>query len=258
MQGVFRGVQGLSIRLLLQLVGEEKPKRRSIAVFFLTSSGSSLTTTFILFNTPTFLSDRMILGIVYATVDGEGLYSYAAKLYCLEEKPFSMMGRGPSWVHKEIAVLVENRDDLDKAAKLLGRSRAACQKQLERLGLSILRQKGKIFLVFPERQIDCRRAVVKQVMPRLKTLLEKIDKTEDLTPETISDLAKIVRAMATLFNALEKWQTGEEMLEIWKGEVKEARAQIRHPLLKNKQNPHKRTNLGTTQRAKHERLLMQT
>ena len=80
----------------------------------------------------------MILGIVYETVDGDGLHSYAAKLYRLEEKPFSMMGRGPYWTHKEIAVLVENRHDLDRASELLGRSRAACQKQLERLGLSTL------------------------------------------------------------------------------------------------------------------------
>jgi|GEM_PF-4327404 len=178
-----------------------------------------------LFNTPTFLSDRMILGIVYETVDGEGLHSYVAKLYRLEEKPFSMMARGPRWTHKDIAVLVQHRDDLDKAAKFLGRSREACKKELQRLGLSlggtIEKNSGVVVMVFPGPQIDLRRTVVKEVLPRLKLLLEKNDKAEDLTPETINDLAKIVRSMAALFNALEKWQTGEEMLEIWRGEVKE-------------------------------------
>ncbi len=41
---------------------------------------------------------------------------------------------------------------------------------------------------------------------------------EDLAPKTINDLAKIVRATAALLNALEKRETGEEMLEIWKDE----------------------------------------
>jgi len=69
---------------------------------------------------------------------------------------------------------------MDKAARLLGRTREACKK-----------------------------------------LLEKVDKADDLEPENINDLAKIVRATAALFNSMEKWQTGEEMLEIWRGEIEE-------------------------------------
>ena len=76
-------------------------------------------------------------------------------------------------------------------------------------------------MVFPRPQIDLRRAVVKQVMPRLKKLLDKVDKADDIAPENINDLAKIVRAIAALFNSMEKWQTGEEMLEIWRGEIEE-------------------------------------
>ena len=59
------------------------------------------------------------------------------------------------------------------------------------------------------------------MLPRLKKLLDKVDKADDLVPEIINDLAKIVRAIAALFNVLEKWQTGEEMLEIWRGEIEE-------------------------------------
>ena len=55
----------------------------------------------------------------------------------------------------------------------------------------------------------------------MKKLLDKVDKAEYLAPEIINDLAKIVRAIAALFNAMEKWQTGEEMLEIWRGEIAE-------------------------------------
>ena len=78
------------------------------------------------------------MAVVYETVDGEGLRSYIAKLYRLpEEKPYSMLARGPRWTHRDIAVLVRYRDDLDKAARLLGRTREACKKQLQRLGLSL-------------------------------------------------------------------------------------------------------------------------
>jgi len=72
-------------------------------------------------------------------------------------------------------------------------------------------------VVFPQPQIDRRKEVIRQSLPRLKTLLLKIDKAEDLTPENMNDLAKIVRAMAALFNAVEKWETGEELLEMLRG-----------------------------------------
>ncbi len=168
----------------------------------------------------------LVMAVVYETVDEEGLHSYIAKLYGLPEvKSYSMLARGPRWTHKDIAVLVQYRDDLEKAARLLGRTREACKKQLQRLGLSlggtIEKNSGVVVMVFPRSQIDLRRTVVKQVMPRLKKLLAKVDKADDLAPENINDLAKIVRAIAALFNAMEKWQTGMEMLEIWRGEIEE-------------------------------------
>jgi len=170
---------------------------------------------------------NMLLAIVYETADEKGRRDYRVKLRLMEEKPYSMMARGmhACWTNREVAVLVENRHDLDKAAKLLGRTREACRKELQRLGLSKTGQKGKnsvaVVMVFPEAQIDLRRAVVKQVLPRLKKLFDKIDKADELAPETINDLAKIVRATAALLNALEKWETGEEMLEIWRAEEEE-------------------------------------
>lgn len=133
------------------------------------------------------------------------------------------MARGPRWKNQEVAILVENRHDIKKAARLLGRTEGACYKQLQRLGFSKIRQrKNLVVMVFPRQQIDLRRAIVEQVLPRLKKLLDKIDKAEDLAPESINDLAKIVRATAALFNALEKWETGEEMLEIWRGGAEES------------------------------------
>jgi len=59
------------------------------------------------------------------------------------------------------------------------------------------------------------------MLPRLKKLLNKVDKLDDLSPETINALSKVVRAIAALFNAIEKWETGEEMLQIWAHEVEE-------------------------------------
>ena len=42
-----------------------------------------------------------------------------------------MLARGPRWTHKDIAVLVQHRDDLDKAVNILDRSREACKKELQ-------------------------------------------------------------------------------------------------------------------------------
>ena len=142
-----------------------------------------------------------------------------------EEKPYSMMGLGPSWSHKELALLVLNRHDLSKAAEILGRTEEACRLKLYRLGLAmgvnLKKASPQIMLVFPREQIESRKAVIKQVQPRLKKLLDKIDKSDELAPETVNDLAKVVRALAALLTALEKWQTGEEMLQIWAHEVEE-------------------------------------
>jgi len=125
---------------------------------------------------------------------------------------------GMRWTHKEIAILVENRHDLDRVAELLGRTKEACRKELERLGLSKIGHSEKFLVVFPQPQIDRRKEVIRQSLPRLKTLLMKIVKQrEDLTPENMKDLAKIVRAMAALFNAVEKWETGKELLEMLRG-----------------------------------------
>jgi len=52
-------------------------------------------------------------------------------------------------------------------------------------------------------------------------LLAKVDRTRKLTPKNIKDLATNVRATAALLNALEKWETGEELLEIWHVEEEE-------------------------------------
>ena len=171
----------------------------------------------------------MILAIVTEEVDELGRRRYVAKLAELvdedEEKPYGMLGLGPSWSHKELALLVLNRHDLSKAAEILGRTEEACRLKLYRLGLAmgvnLKKQTLQIMLVFPREQIERRKAVIKQVLPRFRKLLEKIDKLDDLSPETVNALSKVVRALAALLNAVEKWETGEEMLQIWAHEVED-------------------------------------
>ena len=174
----------------------------------------------------------MILAIVTEEVDERGRRRYVATLAQIvdedEEKPYGMLALEPTWrawTHKEIAILVANRADLDKAAKILGRTKESCSKKLYRLGLlmgvNLKKESAKIMMVFPKEYVDRRKAIIKQAMPRLKKLLRKVDKLEDLDPETINSLSKVVRAMASLFNAVEKWESGEEMLKIWAHEVEE-------------------------------------
>ena len=171
----------------------------------------------------------MILAIVTEEVDELGRRRYVAKLAELvdedEEKPYSMLGLGPSWDHRDLAILVMYRHDLKKAAEILGRSEDACRQKLYRLGLlmgvNLKKDSPQIMLVFPKEYIERRKVIIKHALPRLKKLLGKVDKLDDLSPETINALSKVVRATAALFNAIERWQTGEEMLQIWAHELEE-------------------------------------
>jgi len=170
------------------------------------------------------------LAIVQEEVDERGLTSYVVKLVDLgEEQRFGIMARGRyrSWSHKDIAILVENRHNLEKAAKLTGRTIEACKKKGQRLGFSMSlggtseKNQHTIVMVFPRKQIERRRAIIQQTLSPLKELLSKVERTKKLTPRNIKDLARIVRATASLLSALEKWETGEEMLEMWKVEEEE-------------------------------------
>ena len=142
-----------------------------------------------------------------------------------KEKPYGIMGLGPRWNHRDLAMLVMYRNDLGKAAKILGRTEDACRQKLYRLGLKVgvnlKKQTPQIMMVFPKEYIERRKVIIKHALPRLKKLLGKIDKLDDLSPDTVNTLSKVVRAMASLFNAIEKWETGEEMLQIWAHEVEE-------------------------------------
>ena len=165
----------------------------------------------------------MFLAIVTEEVDELGRKRYVARLGDLgEEKPYGMLGLGDRWTHKELAILVMNRHDLDKAAELLGRTRESCKKKLYRLGISLRvnveKKPPPIMMIFPREQIDRRKVVVKQVLPRLKKLLKQIDKSNELVPENINDLAKVVRAVAALLNAVERWQTGDACMQYEKKE----------------------------------------
>ncbi len=112
----------------------------------------------------------MILAIVTEEVDELGGRRYVAKLAELvdedEEKPYSMMGLGPSWNHRDLAILVMYRHDLKKAAEILGRSEDACRQKLYRLGLlmgvNLKKDSPQIMLVFPKEYIERRRARVKE------------------------------------------------------------------------------------------------
>ena len=77
----------------------------------------------------------MLLAIVYEKVDKRGCTRYVVKWrYLDEEKPFSLMG-GRRWKQEEIALLVENKHDIKKVAKLLERTEEACRRKLKDLGI---------------------------------------------------------------------------------------------------------------------------
>ena len=89
------------------------------------------------------------------------------------------------------------------------------------LGGTSEKNQHTIVMVFPRKQIERRRAIIQQTLSPLKELLSKVERTKKLTPRNIKDLARIVRATAALLNALENWETAEEMLEIWMGGAEE-------------------------------------
>jgi len=86
---------------------------------------------------------------------------------------------------------VENRHDLEKAAKLTGRTIEACKKKGQRLGFSMSlggtseKNQHTIVMVFPRKQIERRRDVVEQALSPLRELLHQIERSKKLTPENI-------------------------------------------------------------------------
>ena len=164
---------------------------------------------------------NMLLVIVYETADEKGRRDYRVKLRLMEEKPYSMMARGPRWTNREIALLVENKHDIPKVARLLARSEEACRQELKRLGIPIKNVPFGTYVIFPKADADLRRQFVKRLMPKLEEAMDKCLEAKELKPEHYGHLIRMIRASAAMFNALEKWQTGAEMLDIWKVEEEE-------------------------------------
>ena len=163
----------------------------------------------------------MLIAIIFEETDERGRTRYVVKWrYLGEEKPYYIMGGRP-WKHLEIAVLVENKHDVPKVAKLLGRTEEACYKQLERLGISIKNVEKPTCVIFPKADADLRREFVKKLMPKLEKVLDKCLKSKDLQPEHYDHLIKLIKASAAMFKALEAWQTGAERLDIWRSEEEE-------------------------------------
>lgn len=62
---------------------------------------------------------------------------------------------------------------------------------------------------------------MKKLMPKIEKALDRCLKAKKLKPEHYDHLIRLIRASASMFRALEAWQTGAERLDIWKGEVEE-------------------------------------
>jgi hypothetical protein len=62
---------------------------------------------------------------------------------------------------------------------------------------------------------------VKKLMPKIEKALDGCLKAREPKPEHYDHLIRLIRASASMFRALGKWQTGAELLDIWKGEVEE-------------------------------------
>lgn len=164
----------------------------------------------------------ILLAVVYEAEDEKGFRDYVAKLRLIEEpKPYSIMARGPRWTNQEVALLVQNRHKIKKVAKVLGRSEEACRQQLKRLGIPIKNVPSGTYIIFPKADADLRRQLVKRLMPKLEKALDKCLKAKELKPRDYDYLIRMIRASAAMFNALEKWQTGAEMLDILKGKAEE-------------------------------------
>jgi len=163
----------------------------------------------------------LLVAIIYEKVDKRGRTSYIVKWRILdEEKPFSLMG-GRRWKQEDIALLVENKHDIKKVAKLLERTEDACRQKLKDLGISIKNLPNRSYVIFPKPDADLRRKFVKKLMPKIEAALVRCLKAMDLKPEHYDHLIRLIRASASMFRALERWQTGAELLDIWKGEVDE-------------------------------------
>jgi len=162
----------------------------------------------------------LLLAIIYEMVDKRGGKRFVVKWRFIEDKPFSLMG-GRRWKQEEIALLVENKHNIKRVAKLLERTEEACRQKLKDLGISIKNLPNRSYVIFPKPDADLRREFVKKLMPKIEKALDKCLKSKELKPEHYDHLIRLIRASASMFRALERWQTGAELLDIWKGEADE-------------------------------------
>lgn len=122
---------------------------------------------------------------------------------------------------EEIALFVDNKHDIPKVAKVLDRTEDACRQKLKDLGISIKNLPNRSYVIFPKPDADLRREFVKKLMPKIEQALTRCLKSKELKPEHYDHLIRLIRASASMFRALERLQTGAELLDIWKGEVDE-------------------------------------